>query len=107
MEFAELERITGEAIGNAIITFYNDIGVEIAECWGQCYDGGVNMQSLKKGAASYVLKESPKAIATHCCSRKSNLSLVSSCKHPEIEIFWKHIKSSQFSSTALQNGRVY
>ena len=32
MEFAELERITGEAIGNAIITFYNDIGVEIAEC---------------------------------------------------------------------------
>ena len=32
MKFAELERITGEAIGNAIITFYNDIGVEIAEC---------------------------------------------------------------------------
>ena len=32
MEFVELERITGEAIGNAIIKFYNDIGVEIAEC---------------------------------------------------------------------------
>ena len=30
MEFVELERITGEAIGNAIIKFYNYIGVEIA-----------------------------------------------------------------------------
>ena len=51
MEFVELERITGEAIGNAIITFHNDIGVEIAECRGQCYDDAVNMQSQKKGAA--------------------------------------------------------
>ena len=31
MEFVELERITGEAIGNAIIKFYSDIFVEIAE----------------------------------------------------------------------------
>ena len=37
IELVELERITGEAIGNAIIKFYNDTGVEIAECRGQCY----------------------------------------------------------------------
>ena len=30
MEFVELERITGEAIGNAIIKFYNDVGVELS-----------------------------------------------------------------------------
>ena len=47
IEFVELERITGEAIGNAIIKFYNDIGVEIAECRGQCYDSAANMQSQK------------------------------------------------------------
>ena len=37
IELVELERITGEAIGNAIIKFYNDTDVEIAECPGQCY----------------------------------------------------------------------
>ena len=56
MEFVELERITEEAIGNSIIKFYNDIGVEIAECRGQCYDGTANMQSQKKGAAHMFLK---------------------------------------------------
>ena len=93
MEFVELERITGEAIGNAIIKFYNDTGVEIAECRGQCHDGAANMLSLKKVAASYVLKESPKAIVTHCCSHNLNLSLASSCKHPEIDNILKIYKA--------------
>ena len=57
VEFVELEGITGEAIGNAVIKFYNDIGVEIAECRGQYYDGAANMQSQKANAASYVPKE--------------------------------------------------
>ena len=84
MELVELERITREATENTILKFYNDIGVEIVGCRSQCYDGTANMQSQKKGAASYVLKESPKAIITHCCSHKLNLSLASLCKHPEI-----------------------
>ena len=93
MEFVELERITGEAIGNALIKFYNDIGVEIAEYRGQCYDGAANMQCQKKGAASYVLKESLKAIVTHCCSHNLKLSLASSCKHPEIDNILKIYKA--------------
>ena len=71
MEFVELERITGEAIGNAISKFYNDIGLEIAQCRGQ----------------------SPKAIVTHCCSHNLNLSLASSCKHPEIDNILKIYKA--------------
>ena len=54
MEFVELKRITGEAIGNAIIKFYNDIGVEITECRGQCYDGAANVQSQKKKRCSVI-----------------------------------------------------
>ena len=106
MEFVELERITGEAIGNAIIRFYIDIGVEIAECRGQCYDGAANMQSQKKGSASYVLKESPKAIVTHCCSRNLNLSLASSCKHLEIDNILKIYKAITilFNSSPKREG---
>ena len=33
MKFVELARITGEAIENTIIRFYNDIGVEVTECF--------------------------------------------------------------------------
>ena len=40
------------------------------------------MQSLKKGAASYILKESPKVYTTHCYSHSLNLSLASTCKIP-------------------------
>ena len=42
------------------------------------------MQSLKKGGARYILKESPKAYTTHYCSHSLNLSLASSCKIPLI-----------------------
>ena len=107
MELVELERITREATENTILKFYNDIGVEIAGCRSQCYDGTANIQSQKKGAASYVLKESPKAIITHCCSHKLNLSLASLCKHPEIDNILKIYKGITISSTTLQNGRVY
>ena len=85
MEFIDLERITGECIGKAILKFYSDIGLDITECRGQCYDGAANMQSQKKGAAAFVLKESPTAIVTHCCSHNLNLSLAGSCKNPEID----------------------
>ena len=73
LEFVGLERMTGEAIGNAILKFYNDIVFEITECRGQCCYGAANMQSQKKGAALYVLKELPKSIVTHCCSHNLNL----------------------------------
>ena len=84
LDFLSSERITGECIGQTILKFYEEKGINILDCRGQCYDGAPNMQSLKKGAASYILKESPKAYTTHCCSHSLNLSLASTCKIPII-----------------------
>ena len=83
VDFLSLERITGECIGQTILKFYEEKGINILDCRGQCYDGAPNMQSLK-GAASYILKESSKAYTTHCCSHSLNLSLASTCKIPII-----------------------
>ena len=47
----------------------------------------------KKGAAPYVLKESPKSIVAHCCSHSLNLSLTSSRKNPEIDNVLKTYKA--------------
>ena len=46
--FLSLERVTGECIGQTIWTFYEEKGINILHCLGQCYDGAPNMQSLKK-----------------------------------------------------------
>ena len=93
LEYVSLERITGEHIGKAILNFYSESGLRVTECRGQCYDGAANMQSQKKGTASYVLQESPKAIVTHCCSHNLNLSLASSCKMPIVNNILETYKS--------------
>ena len=48
LDFLSLERITGECIGQTILTFYEEKGISILDCRGQCYDGAPNMQSSKK-----------------------------------------------------------
>ena len=61
------------------------------------------MQSQKKGAASFILKESPRAVVTHCCSHNLNLSLSSSCKEPIIDNILETYKSIViFFNTSLK-----
>ena len=76
--FLDLERITGEYIGETILKFYHGLGLAVKECKGQCYDGTANLQSKNKGVASVILREAPNSVVTHCCSHKVNLSLAAS-----------------------------
>ena len=75
LQFLDLERITGSHIGTVLLSFYKSLGIDIKQCRGQCYAGAPNMQSEKSGTASWILRESNKAITTHCCSHNLNLSL--------------------------------
>ena len=61
------------------------------------------MQSLKKGAASYILKKSPKTYTTHCCSHSLNLSLASTCKIPIITNIYKSVLIYFNTSPKLEN----
>ena len=88
-----MERITSEHIENRELKFYAKNGFDIRECRGQCYDGAANMQSQKKGEASFILKQSPRAVVTHCCSHNLNLSLSSSGKEPIIDNILETYKS--------------
>ena len=53
------------------------------------------MQSEKSGTASWMLRESNKAITTHCCSHNLNLSLASTCKLPVVDKVLEKYKSLQ------------
>ena len=88
-----LERVTVRHIGNRLLKFYAENALDNRECRGQCYDGAANIQSQKKGAASFILKESPRAVVTHCCSHNLNLSLSSYCKEPIIDNILETYKS--------------
>ena len=57
LDFLNLYGITGEHIGKRLLQFYQENGVDVGSCRGQCYDGASNMQSLRKVVASYVLKK--------------------------------------------------
>ena len=68
----------------------------------------------RKVRLSFILKESPNAVATHCCSHNLNLSLASSCKIPifvnikKIQIFFLkngpcHRKTGQKNNKQKQN----
>ena len=64
------------------------------------------MQSQKKGAASYISKESLSAIVTHCCSHNLNLSLTTSCKIPIIDNITETYKAVKifFSTSSKREG---
>ena len=94
-QFIKLERITGSHIGAALLSFYKSSGTEIKQRRGQYYDGAPNMQSEKSGTASWILRESNKAITTHRCSHNLNLSLASTCKLPVVDKVLEKYKSLQ------------
>ena len=48
LDILSLERITGERMAQTIIKFYEEKGINILDCRGQCYNGAPDMQSLKK-----------------------------------------------------------
>ena len=85
LDFLNIDRITGEHIGKRLLQFYQENGVDVGSCRGQCYGRTSNMQSLRKGVASYILKESPNAIVTHCSSHNLNLSIATTSKIPIID----------------------
>ena len=95
LQFLKLERITRSDISAALLSFYKSSEIDIKRCWGQCYDAVPNMQSEKSGTASWILRESNKAITTHRCSHNLNLSLASTCKLPVVDNVLEKYKSLQ------------
>ena len=43
LDFLSWERINGEYVGQTMLKFYKEKGINIHDCQGQCYDGVINM----------------------------------------------------------------
>ena len=71
IQFLDVGRITGAVVAKKILDFLEAKGIPVENCVRQCYDGAPNMQSEKKGVASYILARAPQGGVTHCNTFKS------------------------------------
>ena len=94
--FLDLERLTGEHITRKILYFYQESGINPKQCRGQCYHGAPNLQSEKKGVASFFLKESENTVVTHCCMHNLNLSISASARIQLIDNVIESYKNTTF-----------
>ena len=73
-------KVTGRLLGQTITTAIEKLGLDVASCVGQGFDGAAMMSSCLKGAATVLLERNPMALYIHCCSHSLNLALIAASK---------------------------
>ncbi|PFX33772.1 Zinc finger MYM-type protein 1 [Stylophora pistillata] len=81
--FIHLPRITGEVIGETIVSTLQGLGLEIVNVRGQGYDGAANMSSDNVGVQRRIRERSPKAVYVHCSGHCPSLVISHSCALPQ------------------------
>ena len=84
LAFLPLQRITGEMIADAIISFLTENEIAVTCIRGQGYDGASNMSSSRIGVQQRVKEKSPLATYVHCSGHCLNLVITKSCSLPDI-----------------------
>ncbi len=82
--FITVERITGEALATALLSWLQGHTLDVSLCRGQGYDGASNMSSSTVGVQAQIREASPLALYTHCQSHQLNLCIVKACSLPQI-----------------------
>ena len=82
--FITVERITGEALATALLSWLESHNVDVSLSRGQGYDGASNMSSNIAGVQARIRSVSPMAFYTHCQSHQLNLCVVKACSIPQI-----------------------
>lgn len=60
-----------------------EMGLNLSNARGQCYDGAAVMAGSKKGVASQIKSLNPKCLYTHCYGHALNLSVKDACTKVE------------------------
>ena len=70
LDFATLDRITGEALASKVLSIWK---LDIMNCQGQGYDGASNMSSARAGLQGRICAIAPLAFYTHCQAHQQKL----------------------------------
>lgn len=79
--FVQVEDATGRGLARLIKSTLTDLGLSLADCRGQVYDGAAAMQGKFQGCETIILEEQPLApyMYIHCHAHRLNLALSSAC----------------------------
>ena len=93
---------------NAVVTVLGDMGIDINNCRGQCYDNASNMSGTYKGVQACIKQINPLAGSVPCAAHTLNLVRVNSvncCE--ETEQFFSFVQSLfNFSSRSTSQWQM-
>lgn len=78
IKFIQVDDLTGGNLSKVLLDEIGKLGLDVANCRGQAYDGCANMKGHISGVQARISTIQPLAIYTHCVSHRLNLVLVSS-----------------------------
>ncbi|XP_062501846.1 uncharacterized protein LOC134178950 [Corticium candelabrum] len=81
LDFAFLQRITGESIAQGILCVLEKHKIDIRNCRGQAYDTTSSMSSSSVGVQAHIKRVAPDADYQGCCLHSLNLVI---CKSSQI-----------------------
>ncbi len=73
VKFLPINSHTGESTADAISSVLDELGIDISNCCGQCYDNASSMSGLYKGVQSRVRNINPLAKWVPCAAHSLNL----------------------------------
>ena len=79
LEFKDLERTTGAAVSETLLSTLCSLNIPIEDCRGQGYDGAASMSSQRVGVQANILTHAPNAAYVHCASHCLNLVVSHAC----------------------------
>ena len=79
LEFKDLERTTGAAVSETLLSTLRSLNIPIEDCRGQGYDGAASMSSQRVGVQANILTHAPNAAYVHCASHCLNLVVSHAC----------------------------
>ena len=85
---------SGEALANLIVDQLEVLGVDIADCRGQGYDGAGSMSGKYKGVAARIMKVNELAIYRHCQAHSLSLCVCFACKMPVVITMMNKLRCS-------------
>ena len=68
------KKLSGVAIGDAILRQISKLDLDLSQCVAQCYDGASAMASERVGVAAQILQQAELADYFHCMAHWMNLS---------------------------------
>ena len=69
----------GSELATVLLKGIHDLGLDISNGRGQCYNGAGSVYGYINGLNTHILRLNKKAIYTHCHSHRLNLVIAKSC----------------------------